>query len=298
MTTGLLAPLLAAVTLAGLAAWVWWAPGDAAARLARLCGPGAGWVAARPGPPGSLGAPGRAGDRGGAATGAGSNSAPGRVTGPKRWSGPTGGAGPPPASRWARLPGLVFPLLPAMVAGALFVGGPPGVLAGLAGGVAVSLARRRRVPGEVRRRQARIATDLPFAIDLMVACLRAGQPVDGALAATAAAMTEPLAGCLGRVNARLRLGAGPETAWSVLDADRPLAPLARGMTRAALTGAPVADVLARLAADARLAARAESAAAARRVGVQVVAPLGLCFLPAFVLLGVVPIIAALAGQAF
>ena len=35
--------------------------------------------------------------------------------------------------------------------------------------------------------------------------------------------------------------------------------------------------------------------AARRVGVLAVAPLGLCFLPAFVLLGVVPVVIGLAG---
>jgi pilus assembly protein TadC len=70
------------------------------------------------------------------------------------------------------------------------------------------------------------------------------------------------------------------------------------MTRAALSGAPVADVLSRLADDARREVRASSTAAARRVGVQAVAPLGLCFLPAFVFLGIIPVVAGLAGQVF
>ena len=36
----------------------------------------------------------------------------------------------------------------------------------------------------------------------------------------------------------------------------------------------------------------------RRAGVWVLAPLGLCFLPAFVCLGVVPLVLGIAGQVF
>lgn len=77
--------------------------------------------------------------------------------------------------------------------------------------------------------------------------------------------------------------------------DDPLAPAARALGRAAEGGAPVAAAVARLAADARARSRAQGELAARRVGVLVVAPLGLCFLPAFVLLGVVPVVAGLVG---
>lgn len=75
----------------------------------------------------------------------------------------------------------------------------------------------------------------------------------------------------------------------------PLAPAARALSRAADGGAPVAAAVARLAAEARLDARARGEQAARRVGVVAVAPLGLCFLPAFVLLGVVPVVVGLAA---
>ncbi|MCW2777557.1 MAG: hypothetical protein JWN17_1282, partial [Frankiales bacterium] len=53
--------------------------------------------------------------------------------------------------------------------------------------------------------------------------------------------------------------------------------------------------VARLAADARAEARSAAEQRARRAGVLAVAPLGLCFLPAFVLLGVVPVVVGLAG---
>ncbi|GII53698.1 hypothetical protein Pth03_20870 [Planotetraspora thailandica] len=192
-------------------------------------------------------------------------------------------------------PGLVV-AAPAGVLAALFVGGVPGVVVGavVAGGVFVTAGRRE--PADARRRRERITADLPFAVDLMAACLRAGQPLSGAIDVTAEAVAGPLGERLAWAGAQTRLGADPEQVWDVLAGEPPLASLARTMIRAAQNGAPVADVLTRLADDARHAARAQASAAARRVGVHVVAPLGLCFLPAFVLLGVVPVIAGLAAQ--
>ncbi|MEU8377925.1 type II secretion system F family protein [Streptosporangium sp. NPDC048865] len=178
----------------------------------------------------------------------------------------------------------------------LAVGGLPGVVAGLAGfGVALVVLRRRE-PAELREERRRVTADLPLAADLMVACLRAGQPITGAIDVTVEAIGGPLGERLAWVSGQLRLGAAPESAWQALASERSLAPLSRAMGRAALSGAPVADVLSRLSDDSRRAARAASSAAAQRVGVQAVAPLGLCFLPAFVFLGIIPVVAGLAGE--
>jgi pilus assembly protein TadC len=90
----------------------------------------------------------------------------------------------------------------------------------------------------------------------------------------------------------------PQEAWLLLAGDAtddPLAATARTLARADEGGTPPAAALGRLAAEARAVARAAGSQAARRVGVLVVAPLGLCFLPAFVLLGIVPVVAGLAG---
>ncbi|MFD1113925.1 type II secretion system F family protein, partial [Sphaerisporangium aureirubrum] len=182
--------------------------------------------------------------------------------------------------------------------GVLVVGGILGVVVGgCAGGVVVVL-RRRGETGEERSERMRVMGDLPFAVDLMVACLRAGLPVAGAVEIAAEAVGGPLAAKLSSVTGRSRLGAVPEEAWAELRDDPALSTLARDMTRAATTGAPVADVLSRLSDDATREAQAASSAAARRAGVQVIAPLGLCFLPAFVFLGIIPIVATLATQAF
>jgi hypothetical protein len=52
-------------------------------------------------------------------------------------------------------------------------------------------------------------------------------------------------------------------------------------------------MLQRIALDARESARWAAEARARSVGARAAAPLGLCFLPAFVLVGIVPLVAAL-----
>ncbi|MCW2599061.1 MAG: type secretion system protein, partial [Frankiales bacterium] len=65
------------------------------------------------------------------------------------------------------------------------------------------------------------------------------------------------------------------------------------LTRAAEGGAPVAVGVLRVAEDARREATGRAERAARRAGVLAVGPLGLCFLPAFLLLGVVPAVLGL-----
>jgi pilus assembly protein TadC len=51
-----------------------------------------------------------------------------------------------------------------------------------------------------------------------------------------------------------------------------------------------------LATEVRATALDAAEAAAQRAGVLITAPLGLCFLPAFVCLGIAPIVAGLAGE--
>lgn len=186
--------------------------------------------------------------------------------------------------------------LPVGAACLLALGGVAGAVAGPVAAVTVWRLLRRREPPQERRRRERMAADLPFAVDLLAACLRAGRPVDGALDATAQAVGGPLGDHLAEVSGRLRLGAAPAAAWAVPSDVPAVAALGRHMVRSTGSGAPVTDALTRLADDVRRQARAASAAAARRVGVLAVAPLGLCFLPAFVLLGIVPAVAGLAGS--
>jgi len=175
-------------------------------------------------------------------------------------------------------------------------------LGGLAGGVigvlvaaAVWLSFSRLGNGERRRRRARLIADLPVAVDLLAACLRGGAPWHEAVDAVADAVGGPLGEELRAVSVQIRLGADPAEAWPALAEEPMLAPLARAAVRAASTGAALAPSLSRLARDQRRVARSAAAARARAAGIRALAPLGLCFLPAFVLLGVVPAIAGIAS---
>jgi pilus assembly protein TadC len=73
----------------------------------------------------------------------------------------------------------------------------------------------------------------------------------------------------------------------------PVRAFATALVRCAESGAAPAAVLRAVADDARAAARTAGEAAARRAAAAAVLPLGLCFLPAFVLAGVVPLVAGL-----
>ncbi|MYX86069.1 type II secretion system F family protein, partial [Streptomyces sp. SID4915] len=71
--------------------------------------------------------------------------------------------------------------------------------------------------------------------------------------------------------------------------------LARCLQRAAASGAPAAEPLARIAAEARADGNRAATERARRAAVAVTAPVGLCFLPAFLALGVAPVVIGLAS---
>ncbi len=181
-------------------------------------------------------------------------------------------------------------------AAALLVGGPAGLLAGPV--VArVTWRRALRVePARVRRDRARAVADMPYAVDLLAAVLRAGQPVDAAVPLVAGAVGGPVGASLDRVGRSLALGVVPEAAWAQLSGlpggDR----LAAAVHRSAESGAALARSLDRLADDLRAHRAAAVESAARRAGVLIVVPLGLCFLPAFIVAGIVPVIVAVFGD--
>ncbi len=187
-------------------------------------------------------------------------------------------------------------LLPAAagVALALLVGGPLGAVAGLVAGVLADRLAGRA--GETDPGEEVVAAEVPVACDLLAVCLAAGLPVGAALGAVATALPGPAGDALAVVAGRMRLGAAPRAAWTGIPTG--LAGLGRVLVRAGESGAAAVPALRVLAADARQAARSDAEAAVRRAGVWVLAPLGACFLPAFVCLGIAPMVIGIAGQVF
>jgi pilus assembly protein TadC len=180
-------------------------------------------------------------------------------------------------------------------AATLLVGGAMGVAVGA--GVAVAAERVLRRAGDSSADgRGGAARDLPVACDLLAVCLAAGLPVAGALAAVAAAVPGSVGEQLGQVAGLYRLGADPRRAWA--DVRRDFTALGRVVVRAGESGSAITAGLRSLATEARAAERAAAEAAVRRAGVWVLAPLGLCFLPAFVCLGVAPLVLGIARDVF
>jgi Flp pilus assembly protein TadB len=182
------------------------------------------------------------------------------------------------------------------VAGAVFVGGPLGPAAGLAASVTTWVAIARAEPAQTRRRREVVRRDLPHVVTLFASSLHAGAAPGAAVAVACDALPGAAADRLRGVSARLALGVDPVRVWEDLAVDRELAPLGRTMARAQATGAPVTRAVERLADELARAARADVEDRARAVGVKAALPLGLCLLPAFLLIGIVPLVAGLLGS--
>lgn len=176
------------------------------------------------------------------------------------------------------------------IAAVVLVGGLPGVvLAGLLAAVTERLLPRLRTEA-VRRAAATRAADLPLVLDLTAVALRAGLAPGAALALASGAIGGPLREQLARVAALSLLGSSPDDAWRELGSDDVLAPVARAVIRAGESGSALAGAFERAAVDARAARTHRAGRTTHRASVLAMLPLGLCFLPAFVCMGVVPVV--------
>jgi tight adherence protein C len=164
------------------------------------------------------------------------------------------------------------------------------VLAIAAWPVAVRIGRRRTV----ERRLAARSAAAPAVLDLLGAALRAGLNPHKAVLRVAERAPHILHEDLGLAAAVLRLGGTPAAALREA-ADRSgldeLRAAAAALEAAERWGAPPAEALAARAEALRTRARLQAEAAAGQAAVRLAFPLVLCFLPAFVLLTVVPTVA-------
>lgn len=135
-------------------------------------------------------------------------------------------------------------------------------------------------------------TSLVTLCALLSAAVRSGLDVRSALEQVSL-VTEGDAAALGEVANGLGAGVPWADAWTL--APSRLWPLGRALGPAWERGSSPIDALDALA-DATLArSRAAGDAAAAELGVRLSLPLALCLLPAFVLVGVVPLLVAIGG---
>jgi Flp pilus assembly protein TadB len=177
----------------------------------------------------------------------------------------------------------------------LLVGGPAGAILGVGCAVLVPRLTRNLESRAARERRQGLERQAPLTADLLAATLASGATVRDALDAVGAAVGEPTCGAVRPVVSAIDLGADPVVAWRSMAQVPAMAPLATAVVRSAESGAPLSAVLNRIAEDLRRERQAMVEVAARAAGVRAVAPLAACFLPAFLLMGVVPVVASLAG---
>ena len=105
----------------------------------------------------------------------------------------------------------------------------------------------------------------------------------------------PVGEQLAQTAAELRLGGEPVEAWGRLGALPSAQRLARALEHAGTSGAPAVELMSRLAADCRAEQGRAAAKRADRASVLATAPLGICFLPAFLMIGMAPVMIGLAS---
>ena len=152
--------------------------------------------------------------------------------------------------------------------------------------------------------------DAALVLDLLGALLTAGSSVERALSIVSGSCEPRLGSALDQVHAARMLGAHWEAAWDIgsvtgVTANHPhrerdghsstlaFREVREGLRFATSTGAPSAALLHAHSAQLRRRHNREVDRRAAALGVQLVLPLGLCSLPAFICLGVVPVILGL-----
>lgn len=141
-----------------------------------------------------------------------------------------------------------------------------------------------------RRRREQMVQDLPHVLELMAAAMNAGLPLRAAVREVVGVATGPLAADLADVVRNIDLGRSDADAWRALRDHPQLGRVSVDLARSVDSGTMLVAVLRRYAEIARRDRRGAMEARARTVGVKSVPPLMVCFVPAFLLVCVVPTI--------
>lgn len=156
------------------------------------------------------------------------------------------------------------------------------------------------MPSYIRKQLLRISqpradSDLPMGIviELVSGSLAAGTSVPDALRAIGTTMHSSEGDTLIEAGTLLQLGSPWDEAWG--EVPHRLQVLRKCLVHSWEFGSPVTQSLSAARINAENTATVEAKEAAERLGVLMALPLGLCFLPSFVLLAVVPIVVSYAA---
>ena len=183
---------------------------------------------------------------------------------------------------------------------AFYTGGGPGSVCAVVGVAAwgAGIASCRRILERCRRSETSgpptgsgaLSADGALACDLVASALACGASIPRALAALAEACAHEELAWTARA---LRVGASWEEAWE--DAPTWARPLGEALEASWTCGTDPEGMLARCAAWERRTRLVEARTKAEELSVRLVGPLGVFFLPAFLALGIAPLLAHLMG---
>lgn len=149
-------------------------------------------------------------------------------------------------------------------------------------------------PGKTTSSGSGQSVPLGVLIELLAALLASGAAIPTALVTLGDAIGENDGQELRSVGRSLLLGSSWNEAWR--DCPQEYEVIERTLVHAWEFGAPVSHSLRSVRIAEEKAQEAYALERAEKLGVQLALPLGLCFLPSFILLAVVPIIAMMAGS--
>ena len=148
-----------------------------------------------------------------------------------------------------------------------------------------------------RQREAAIVADLPVALALIATVVKSGRSTESAFVLVSQHLGDPLASALQQIAAKLERAPEPAQVWRSLESSF-LGKVARTFDRSAESGSGVVATVTLAATDVRKARAETKRLAASRVAVKTAAPLGLCFMPAFLLVGIVPMVLGISSGIF
>lgn len=175
-----------------------------------------------------------------------------------------------------------------------FLPGVGGFLLAMISAPITTIALGHLEPASLRRDRAELAAQQPIVLELLAASLAAGAAPARATSDVAAVSPPASRAVLELVASHIRVGRSEALAWQELAAHESWAevwgPVARDFSRAITSGAAAQQVLRTHATQARLAHRDLVERQAKKVAVRATMPLMCCYLPAFLLVGIVPIV--------